>query len=45
MTDQEVQGLLHRAGHVSNGLVGVDALADLLQQHQQQGNLFKIIRR
>ena len=45
MTDQEVQGLFQRAGQASNGLVGVDALANLLQQHQQQGNLFKIIRR
>lgn len=45
MTDQEVEGLFQRAGQASNGLVGVDALANLLQQHQQQGNLFKIIRR
>lgn len=45
MSDEEVEGLFQRAGEAQNGTVGVNDLANLLQQHQLEGNLFKIIRR
>lgn len=45
MSDAEVEGLFQRAGEAQNGTVGVNDLANLLQQHQLEGNLFKIIRR
>ena len=45
MSDEEVEGLFQRAGEGSSNTVGVSNLANLLQQHQQQGNLFKIIKR
>lgn len=45
LTDAEVEGLFQQAGEQQRGRVGVDALADLLQQHVQQNNLFKIIKR
>ncbi|KAA6427890.1 MAG: phosphatidylserine decarboxylase proenzyme 3-like, partial [Trebouxia sp. A1-2] len=41
----EVEGLFQRAGEARNGTVGVNDLANLLQQHQLEGNLFKIIKR
>lgn len=45
LTDEQVEGLFHQAGEGQDGTVGVDALANLLQQHVQQDNLFKIIKR
>lgn len=45
MSHDEVEAMFQRAGEGSNGQVGVDRLADLLQQHQLEGNLFKIIKR
>lgn len=45
LTDAQVEGLFQQAGEQQQGRVGVDALANLLQQHVQQNNLFKIIKR
>ena len=45
LSDEEVEGLFQRAGEARNGTVGVNDLANLLQQHQLEGNLFKIIKR
>ena len=45
LSDEEVEGLFQRAGEARNGTVGVNNLANLLQQHQLEGNLFKIIKR
>lgn len=45
MSCKEVEALFEEAGEDSRGRVGVDRLANLLQQLQLQGNLFKIIKR
>lgn len=45
MSHEEVEAMFQRAREGSNGQVGVDRLAGLLQQHQLEGNLFKIIKR
>ena len=45
MTDKQVESLFRQTGEQHKGVVGVDALADLLQQHVQQNDLFKIIKR
>ena len=45
MSCEEVEALFEEAREDSSGRVGVDRLANLLQQLQLQGNLFKIIRR
>ena len=45
MSVDEVHALFQQAGEDSHGRVGVDNLANLLQQHQLEGNLFKIIKR
>ena len=45
MSHEEVEVLFKEGGQDSSGRVGVDSLANLLQQLQLQGNLFKIIKR
>ena len=45
MIDKQVESLFRQAGEQHEGILGVDALADLLQQHVQKNNLFKIIKR
>ena len=45
MSLEEVETLFEEAGRDSSGRVGVESLANLLQQLQLQGNLFKIIKR
>lgn len=45
MSHEEIEELFHGAGENSRGCVSTDSLANLLQQYQLQGGLFKIIKR